>query len=146
MDKIQLELTPGQAQAVCDALDAYSRLCIGQLEEVADLARLGVVPMSQPHTDNERQLPSIEVCEQLDMLMMECKRALGHPRNGSLGIGHPHVHLSGRRAYEVKKVLAKVVAEHQNPIPDFRFRGINYDGLGPRYTNDPAPVAYIQTK
>ena len=139
MSKIQSEMTLEQTDAVCDALDAYSRLCIGQLDEVANLVRHGIIPMAQLDGSGERVLASAEVCEQIEELMDAAKRLLGYPANGSHGIGHPHIALSGRRAYEVKKVLAKVVAEQRNPNPEFR--GVNYDGLGPRYTNDPVPVA-----
>lgn len=139
MPKIQSELTVDQAAAVCDGLDAYTRLCIGQLDEVANLVRHGVIPMAQPDGKGERVMASPEVCDRIERLMDEAKRLLGYPANGSHGIGHPHIALSGRRAYEVQKVLSKVVAEQRNPNPEFR--GVQYDGLGPRYTNDPAPVA-----
>lgn len=141
MTKIQSELTVAQADAVCDGLDAYSRLCIGQLDAVANLVRHGVIPMAQPNGKGERVLASPEVCDQVEMLMAEAKRLLGYPVNGSHSIGHPHIAMSGLRAYEVQKVLSKVIAEQRNPNPEFR--GVNYDGLGPRYTNDPAPAAKV---
>lgn len=139
MPKIQCELTLEQTDAVCDGLDAFTRLCLGQLEEVAHLVRHGVIPMAQPIQGGERRIAPPEVCDQITLLMDEVKRLLGYPRSGNHGIGHAHVALAGRRAYEIQKVLAKVLAEQRNPHPDFR--GVNYDGLGPRYTLDPAPVA-----
>jgi hypothetical protein len=135
---IQATLTTDQASAVCDGLDAYTRLCIGQLEEVASLVRHGVIPMAQPNNGGERVMASVEVCDQIEDLMMQAKALLGYPRNGSHGIGHRHNCLSGLRAYEVQKALSKVVAEQRNPNPEFR--GVAYDGLGPRYTTDPAPT------
>lgn len=142
MSKIHLELTPEQAAAVCDALDAYARLCLGQLENVVEQVRFGCIPMFNPSADGEPAHAPVEVCETLDLLMYQAKAAMGYPSNGSHGIGHPHVHVTGRRAYEVKKALAKVVAEHRNPAPDFCT--VDYDGLGPRYTNDPAPRAFLK--
>lgn len=138
---IQATLTTDQADAVCDSLDAYSRLCIGQLEEVAELVRHGVIPMARMNSEGERVMASVEVCNQIEDLMKQVKQLLGYPSNGSHGIGHRHNHLSGLRAYEVKKALSKVVAEQRDPIP--KFRGVNYDGLGPRYTTDPAPVVAV---
>lgn len=80
-------------------------------------------------------------CDDIRELMLEAKTVLGYPKNGSHGIGHPHVCESGRRAYELQKVLEKVLAIHRNPNPEFR--GVSYDGLGPRYTKDPAPKVWI---
>lgn len=69
------------------------------------------------------------------------KEVLGLHRSSHLGIGHPHMAMSGRRSYEVKKVLAKTLAELRNPNPSFR--SVDYDGLGPRYTSDPEPRAVV---
>lgn len=49
--------------------------------------------------------------------------------------------LMGRRAYEVSRVLDKAIAEHCNPNPSFR--GVDYDGLRVRYTQDAMPVIEI---
>ena len=141
MTKIQIELTLEQGRAVVDALDAYSRLCIGQLEEVAGLVKHGVIPMARPYGDGVRQMAPTEVCRELEDLMATAKQLMGYPITGSNGIGHPDVAASGLRAYEIKKVLDKAISEHVNPNPVFR--GVNYDGLGPRYTQDPAPVAVV---
>ena len=139
--KIQLELTIEQGRAVVDALDAYSRLCIGQLEEVACLVNHGVIPMARPYGQGVRQMAPAEVCRELEAIVAAAKQLLGYPSNGSNGIGHPDVAASGHRAYEIKKVLEKAISEHVEPNPTFR--GVNYDGLGPRYTQDPAPVAVV---
>lgn len=136
--KIQIDLTPAQAEAVRDALDVYTRLCLGQLEEIANLVRGGIISGRGNAGD---QLSAVEACEAVELLLRQAKDVLGHPRNGSYGIGNPNVHLSGRRAYEVKKTLAKVIAVLRDPSPEFR--GVDYDGLGPRYTSDPAPQARL---
>jgi hypothetical protein len=141
MKKVQAEGTTEQIDAVCEALDSYSRLCIGQLENVADLVRQGIIPMAAPNGDGDRQMASIEIADRIHELMLEAKALLGYSRNGSHGIGHRHVHVTGCRAYEMKKVLDKVIAEDRNPCPVFR--NVRYDGLGPRYTQDPAPEAKI---
>lgn len=136
-----MTMTTEQACATSDALDAFSRLCIGQLEEVAQLVRHGVIPMAVPGPDGQRQTAPNEVCDRIEALMIEAKRLLGHPSNGSHGIGHGFNAQAGRRAYEVKKVMDRALALHRNPNPSFRT--VDYDGLGPRYTTDPAPMAVI---
>lgn len=148
--RITLTLTPEQAQAVCEALDTYTRLTIGQLEVVSGLVRFGVIPQGHAGTHghgrgheggNTRELADAQTCDQVEELLNSVKTTLGYTRNGSNGIGHPHVHISGRRAYEAFKVLSRAVAMQQDPEP--KFRGVNYDGLLVRYTQDPAPTAAL---
>lgn len=128
MPKVRIELEIGQAKALAEALDFFSRISIGQLQEVASLVRHGVVPLFVEGR-GERAMADAEVCDQVHSLMLKVKAALGYPKNGSHGIGHPHVCQSGLRAYELKKVLDQALAIHGNPNPEFR--GVQYDGLGP---------------
>lgn len=139
MANIQLTLTEEQAQAVCHALDAYNRLCMGQIEELANLVRYGVIPKAQHAWDNGQVQVTPDVCDEIQDLTYQIKALLGLSRNAHLGIGSPNLAMNGRRSYEVQKVLSKVLAELRNPNPSFR--SVDYDGLGPRYTSDPAPVA-----
>lgn len=138
MQNIQLTLTPEQARVVQDALDVYTRITLGQFEKLTELMRSGVVSRAGT-PDTPRALPTIENIEFCEALLKQVKSELGFPSNGSHGIGHAHVHLSGARAYEVHKVLARTLAEMTNPNPSFK--GVNYDGLLVRYTQDPEPVA-----
>ena len=139
--KIQVTLSVEQAAAVCEALDAYSRLCIGQLEEVANMVSYGVIPLAQPANCTERTIASTDICDGIDVLMRRAKCLLGHPGNGSHGIHHPHIAMSGRRSYEVKKTIEKSLAFLQNPNPEFK--GVNFDGLCVRVTTDPAPTVLV---
>jgi|JI10StandDraft_1071094.scaffolds.fasta_scaffold462140_2 hypothetical protein len=139
MANIQLTLTQEQATAVCEALDAYNRLCMGQIEEVANLVRYGVIPVAQHAWDKGRAQPTAEVCDEIQDHSHRIKALLGLSRNAHFGIGSPHLAMNGRRSYEVQKVLSKALAELRDPNPEFR--SVDYDGLGPRYTSDPAPTA-----
>jgi hypothetical protein len=49
--------------------------------------------------------------------------------------------MAGRRAYEVSRVLDKVLAEYREPNPSFR--GVDYDGLRMRYTQDAMPEVVL---
>lgn len=140
MEKVTLELSLEQAYAVRDALDCYSRLCIGQIEEVGELVRSGMIPLAAS-SERPRQMASPDQIDEAIKHLNQVKEVLGYPRNGSNGIGHAHVHASGCRAYETKKVLAQTLAYHREPAP--AFKGVDYDGLGPRYTQDPAPIARV---
>lgn len=134
--RVTIVLTVGQAYALRDALDAYSRLCMGQLEEIAGLVRQGVIPA--------RTANPADVADHTESLMKQAKSLLGHPSSGSYGIGNPNVSLSGRRAYELQKTVDKVLAIHRDPAPGIR--GVNYDGLTVRYTDDPAPACVLHMK
>jgi hypothetical protein len=140
---VQITLTISQCQAVADALDFYSRICIGQLEEVASLVSDERIPLCSSG-QSTRKTADPYLCDKIMRMMEEVKITLGYPKNGSHGIGHTHVHKSGHRAYEIQKVLNKTLAEYRDPNPGMR--GVHYDGLGPRYTTDPAPTAVVVEK
>jgi hypothetical protein len=134
--QVHLTLTPQQAQAVIDACDLYTRMGLGQLEEIARLVSWGAIRPAGGGIATGQLRDSIEE------LMMQAKKVLCHPRSGSFGIGHSFVPVNAKRAYEVEKVLDKALSEHREPNP--RLRGCNYDGLIVRYTSDPVPVAQVK--
>lgn len=128
-----------QARAVRDALEIYMRLTIGQIDVVTDMVRDGTIPLGGRNGRGERALAELEQIRQIEALAKQIKSELGYTSGGSNGVGNPHVHPSGHRAYEAMKALAKVIAVETNPNPGFR--GVDYDGLTVRYTQDPAPTA-----
>lgn len=143
MATVCIEVDENQASAILEALDVYTRLCIGQIEVVGGMIRDETIPKHRmPSSNSERQVADHDALSEIDYHLNQAKRILGYPANGSHGVGHPDVAMSGHRAYEVSKVLAKCLAEYRNPAPDFR--GVNYDGLLVRYTRDKAPVASIK--
>tara|TARA_R110002051_G_scaffold324937_1_gene424690 strand:+ start:2330 stop:2812 length:483 start_codon:yes stop_codon:yes gene_type:complete len=133
----RLTLTEGQARALIAGSDLYTRLGIGQIEEVAELLRLGTVPMAlHPQHQGERQEAPIAVIEQVEEHLQAIKALLGYPSNGSHGIGHPDNHISVSRSYEVMKVLEKAVSEGSE-VPSY---AVSRDGLLVRYTADAEPL------
>lgn len=66
---------------------------------------------------------------------------LGFLPGESYGVGNRAVSDKAHRAYELEKVVKKALAMHNNPTPTFR--GVDYDGLIVRYTDDPAPECVI---
>lgn len=138
--KVCMTLTIEQANAVVNALDTYARLCIGQIECVADLVRDGTIPL-RADSRAERIPVGYHAQRAVEEHLDQAKQYMGYPSNGSNGIGHPHVHVTGHRAWEVRKALQKALAVHHDPNPSFR--GVDYDGIIVRYTQDPLPVAVI---
>jgi hypothetical protein len=131
-------MTPQQAIACVAALDLFSRIGTGQLEEIVALIRQGVVPVAV-EAGGRRQIASLSDYDGIEGAIAAVKGILGYRRGSSLPISHQHVCVEARRCYELMKVLDRSVAEWRDPNPGFR--GVSYDGLGPRYTTDPAPSA-----
>ena len=141
MENVQLTVTVPQAQAMAKALDLFARLSIGQVGMIAEMVAMQEIPMYAPNGAPGRNATP-EVCDTVRAGIEEVLRTLGYSGFGhSLGVGNEHVPVAGHRAYEISRVLEKVLAEHRDPNP--KFRGVNYDGLSLRYTNDPAPVALV---
>lgn len=142
MTTVQITVTIDQAQAMCQALELYARIGIGQFEEIAYLVRSGFVPMFNSGATGKPEHANAERCDWVAAMCDGIKNALQYPINGSHGIGHAHVSTSAHRAYEMRKVIEQALALHRDPNPSFR--GVNYDGLIVRYTSDPAPIAEIR--
>jgi len=142
-ERITLNVTLDQARAVVDALDLMTRVGLGQLSAVAELVRMDVLPAFRMNGSSdahpERRVATIDQCDEIEELMVQAKTVLGFPRNASHGVGHPDNHVSVHRAYEVMKVLQKVLHEASNGW-EGSTRG---DGLMVRYTDDPEPEAEI---
>jgi hypothetical protein len=143
MKEVSITVTVEQAKAIKLALDFYSRICIGQLDELEKIIRFGILPRGGLESSAERQVASNVDCDNIKNHTRALKVALGYAVNGSNGIGHSHVHLSARRAYEIERIVAKCLIEDEYPNPSFK--GVNYDGVSIRLTGDPLPVATIST-
>lgn len=134
---IEIRLTHEQADAVITALDLMTRVGMGELTEVANLARFGLLN-KRSHDSFDK--PDIQDIEAIEEQLAIAKHILGHPRNGSFGIGHPGVPLTSKRAYEVQKTLQETLWDYRNPGDRM---SVHSDGLTVRYTDDPRPVARL---
>jgi len=140
--RIQIEVTQEQAHAIAKALDTYTRICIGQFDFLADLFRDGTISIARRSSEEgERVLASPQQCNRIEELLNAIKAEIGHPSNGSNGIGHPDVSITAHRSYETYKALSQVLANLRDPNP--MLRGVSYDGLLVRYTDDPAPKVSV---
>lgn len=128
-----------QARAVCLALDTFSRLAMGRLGIVAELVRHGEV-----RPDREAGATPADVrriAGEMETLMADAARCLGHRSGSHHGIGANGIPAAARRCYEVQKTVDLALAMHADPTP--RFRGVDYDGVTVRYTDDPLPEAGV---
>lgn len=131
------------AYAIKNALDVYTRVCIGQFTSETECVLAQDILCFAPPGLTPKPLDSSMAWGPLQTEMINLKRALGFSANGSYGIGHPHVHISALRAWEILKVLSKALAEHRAPSPKVTLRGVDYDGLFIRYTTDAPPEVTI---
>jgi hypothetical protein len=132
---LRLTLTLHQAQAVVEACDLYARLCIGQVEEIHYLVKCGIIKTADGANASQQAIRMVEDG------ILSVQRSLGYERGANMGIHNPAVCIGGKRAWEIKKVAEKALAEHGSLNPSFS--GVNYDGLISRVTDDTAPQAVI---
>lgn len=129
--------TEAQAYALRDALELYARICIGQFHQISELMRAGVIPMASDGSGQRSTVPVAAINAAEDALTV-AKACCGNPANGGMSIGNPHVHDSGKRAWELLKVVQKTLAEERHE--DGAASGVHHNGLMVRYTDDPAPT------
>lgn len=130
MTTVTITCTDKQAMCITLALELYTRLGLGQFQEITYLCRTQQIRGRNGDLTHEQ-------CEALDVICDQIRAILGHPPNGSFGIGSPQLHPMTQRAFEIKKQIDKALAEHRNPNPSPGYRGVNYDGRIVRYTSDP---------
>jgi hypothetical protein len=125
MNAYDLRITDKQASLLVDALDLYSRVLMGQLEEVASLHKWK--HCMGPDFDIER-------IHKLEDSLRGLKTLLGHPPNGSAGIGSREVHDDARKAYDMQQVIRYIsswAGEGKDPEQDERnwnkMSGVNFD-------------------
>lgn len=140
---IALELNQQQADAVSAALELYTRLGLGQWDQIPELLRSGVVPQFSSTGEGERTVASDVKAASVGRLAEAIKLELGYPTQGSHGIGHPHNHQNVTRVWEAKRTLDRALAMLRGP--NVRYGRIEGDSLDRRGTFDPPPVARIVT-
>lgn len=105
-------LSAKQMQTVCEALDLYQRIMMGQFEELTSMARMGDIP-HQTEDDLSARIPAIE---QAEKHLQEAKALItGHPPNSSFGIFHDKVRVSAKIARELQAVIRHRLAWDRQP-------------------------------
>lgn len=139
---VRVEMTLDQADAMTQELDLANRISLGQIDEIAGLARMDrLFARDEREPEGYRRLTAAEI----DIVENHCfaiMRLLGHSRSSSFGIGSKGLTTATKRGYEIAKVVGKVVADTRNPGGGTT----RHSGLGPRYTQDPAPTAELIEK
>ena len=136
--RLHLTLTIPQARAMVDALDVYMRLGLGQVHMVSEMVADGTIPIKAAGSDQSE----MDVIHNVTAQCNEIRRKLGFLPGESYGVGNRAVSDKAHRAYEMEKVIQKVLALHDDPA--LTFRGVHYDGLTVRYTDDPVPECVIE--
>lgn len=126
-----LKLTASQAQTLVHALDLYSRIGIGQFEQIAHLARMGMIRQRE---GVDQAGTAYEVAAEY---LNEAKRAIiGFEPNASHGIHSPLVDDEFRVAWDLQKVIRHRLAWDRAGCPAKRdwaggMMGVDYDSPHP---------------
>jgi hypothetical protein len=98
-----LKLTPAQVRVLADACDLYSRIGVGQFEEIDSMARVGMLRRRDDASG------AVASANRLDLARKALNAAkqwlLGMAPSESYGIHSPSVHDSFRVAWDLQQVL-----------------------------------------
>jgi hypothetical protein len=116
------------AHLVDEALELYSRMGAGQMEDVRHVVS-GVCM-----TDGYDEEMSVKLEEGVFRLRESLNFRSGH----SYGIGSDRLAPGIKSCWEIHKAMQKALAMDRDPNPSFRT--VNYDGNWLRWTQDPEPL------
>jgi len=118
-----LKVTEEQARLIQKSLDLYSRILIGQFEEISNVILWDVLEWSDFEGN---QVPCEKIHQFKDRIGLLKQELLGIPPNASHGIHSEKVSDNARKAYDIQKVIRHRIAwdnlkEGQTPF------GVNFD-------------------
>lgn len=107
---VQVTMPAATAQVVVDALDLYSRVGLGQLDEITSLARFGLLKNAKGES------PSDDDLEEAEAHLKQVKRTLfGFEPGASHGIFSPKINSRFKDAWAVLKAIRHRLAWDRNP-------------------------------
>lgn len=107
---VQITLPATTAQIVVDALDLYSRVGLGQFDEITSLARFGLLKNAKGES------PSDDDIEEAEVHLKQAKRTLfGFEPSASHGIFSPKLNSRFKDAWTVLKAVRHRLAWDRNP-------------------------------
>lgn len=104
---MKIKLTDHQADVLIEALDLYSRIHLGQFEEVGYIARV--------YDISRNAVVDYDAFNEFEDRIRDAKTLLGFDRNGSYGIFNKQVNDIARVAYDMQQVLRNHLAWKRNP-------------------------------
>lgn len=137
MKQITLTMTEEQAESSLKAFELLMRLSIGQLEHLTELAREGVL-VKRTEDQSSGELSEEEI-EDINDSLMTIKRIMGHQESSNFGVRNAQVPVSGKRAYELWKVIGQAIATSRGTGQS----GVLGEGLSESLTHEPNPVASV---
>lgn len=116
--KFTITVDDKQLRVICDALDMYSRMGMGQLDvSVEEFLRMHFYKLYYEQRVDEASDSSgadIEKGKLVEAYIADVKALVfGHSPNGSWGIYNDKVPQVCREAYDIKQVFRKTLAEHR---------------------------------
>ncbi len=140
-DQLVVVCSLQEGQVVAEALDAYTRIGMGQIMIVSELLRFGTVKVEGASPGSG--MANLRELDRFEALVERLRSSLNFSAGQSLGVGNRSVKVEAHRAWEMCKVVRQALAMHRDPSP--AFKGVHYDGLDLlRYTADPKPKAEVK--
>jgi len=103
--KVRLELNRQHVHVLCEALDLYSRLLAGQINEIRHFLLMNRLSRSMERIDHEA----------LDQAINTIKRTFfpEEAPNSNMGITHPDLDQESKIAYEIHGLLKKLLFDNK---------------------------------
>lgn len=140
-DRVLVEMTIDQSRAVVDGLDFSSRMPMGQIDELATMARTGQMRVRDDAAPGGSRTATYEEADAIEEHARAIARILGHGIGSSFGIRSPGVPDAAKHQYEVKKAVESALAHHLQPGG----WTCAHDGVTVRATSAPVPTARIES-
>lgn len=109
----KITVTESQAHIIIEALDLYSRIGIGQFDEMVRHAP--VFRYADPYRNELEPVPLENIRNFRDAIGHMGASYIGLPPNASFGIHHPKVDDSARVAVDILQVIRHRLAWDRNP-------------------------------
>lgn len=138
--RMLVEINIDQSRAVVEGLDLSSRIPMGQIDELATMARTGQVQVRDDSIAGGYRTATSDEADDIEEHARAIARILGHGIGCSFGIRSPAVPDAAKRQYEVKKAVESALAHYLQPGGGT----CAHDGVTVRATRDPVPTAHIE--
>jgi hypothetical protein len=139
MKNYNIHLNENQLQVLVNALDLYSRIGIGQLEEVEMIYRLDGRKKQVDRNYDTDESTEIDF-DHLHQILNLAKQELGHGQGSHYGIYSKEVPDAFRVAWDIMKVVRHQLAIDRCPTGGF---GVDFD-IPQQSGKEPLPIISIE--
>lgn len=119
MTKVTIELTKEQALVIMDALELYSRIYMGQFDEIEHRLHLDTYDKALNRPDYDRELARI--------CLDDAQRAIFYDLNPGAYVGIQATNENSKISWDIYQQIRHDLSWHDNPGAPFEERGNSFD-------------------